>query len=277
MVCLRDLDDRLTGLVKQLNDTAAANRSMDMFIIVCSDDPAMEARAKEMVEKHGGLRSCAVSIAPAQGPPGVKAPRDADCSVIFFNKRSCKAAFAFAKEEITPTSIERVIDAIEAQTATPFPLGYYAPVYTPEKAIIVNDFGADKAALGPNPAVLIFTRDTSAQVTTLVQKLEEVAKNKAAKLDNFVVLIGDAKDHDAKLKAFAVEHKLKSTTLSVEPFAKTKPFHVAKQNDITVMICAGGVARGFYTFRAEAVTAKSFDAVLADLNKIINDRIAKGL
>lgn len=276
MVVLRDLDDRLTGLVKQLDETTGANRGMDAYVIVCSDDPAMEGRVKAMLEKHG-LTNCAVSMGPPQGPPGIKAPRDADCTVIFFNKRVAKAAFTFTRAEVTPANIERVIDAIDGQAATPYPLGYYAPAYEPAKAIQVKGFGANKAALGPNPCVLIFTRDTSAPVTTLVQKLEEIATNKKAKLDSFVVLAGDPKEQEAKLAAFAETHKLASTTLSVEPFAKLRPFHVSKQHDITVMICAGGVARGFYTYRLESVTLRSFDPMLSDLNKIINDRIAKGL
>jgi hypothetical protein len=276
MICLRDLDDRLTGLVKKLDEAAGSNRSLDAFVIVCSDDKDMEKRARALIDKHGVVHS-AVSVAPAKGPPGFKIPAHAECTVVLYNNRVAKAAFAFGKNELTPALAERVADAVEGHSETPYPLGYYAPSYTPARAITANGFGADRAALGPNPAVLIFTREVGPPVTALVQKLEEAAKNKAAKLDNFLVVLGDAKELEPRLKDLAAEHKLQSTTLSVEPAAKVRPFHVSKQNDITVLLCAGGVARGFYTFRFDAVNARSYDKLLADLDKTLKDRIAKGL
>jgi hypothetical protein len=276
MICVRQIDDRLTGLVKKLDEAAGSNRRLDAFVIVCSDDKEMPARAKELITKHRVVYS-AISVAPAKGPPGFKVPADAECTVVLYNQRVAKAAFTFGKDELTPALTERVVDSIEGLAETPYPLGYYAPAYTPGKAIQTNGFGADKAALGPNPAVLIFTRDLNAPVTTLVRKLEEAAQNKAAKLDNFVVLLGDAKDLEPKLKDFAAEQKLQSTTLSAEPAAKMRPFHVSKQNDITVLICAGGVARGFYTFRIDALNARAYDKLLGDLDKILKDRISKGL
>jgi hypothetical protein len=229
MICLREIDDTLTGLVKKLNEVAAGNNAIDAFVILCSDDRGLEQRAKDLIDKHG-IRSCAVSIAPPQGPPGFNVPREAHGTVVLYKDRVAKAAFCFTRDELTPTLADRIADAIEGTAETPYPLGYYAPAYTPQKAIIIDGFGSDKAALGPNPCVLIFSREVTPPVTGLVERLEEIAKDKAAKLDNFLVLVGEPKDLEPRLKDLAQERKPDAERRacgegSALPFLQAKRYH----------------------------------------------------
>jgi hypothetical protein len=53
--------------------------------------------------------------------------------------------------------------------------------------------------------------------------------------------------------------------------AAVRDFQVSKRNDITIMICAGGV----YQFQAATLTEGSFDKLLDDLGKLVKDRIAE--
>lgn len=268
MIFLRGINDHLTGLVKKVDATTfELARGIDTFVVFVGDDKELEAKVKAMVEKEQ-IASSAVSMARAV-PAGYRVPKDAEATVLFFVNQSARAVFTFGKDELTAKDAERVADSIDAHTELPFPVGYIAPAYTPAKAITTGDFGADKAAVGPHPNVLIFAREVSEPLAMLVRKVDEVAREPANRVDSFLVLVGDGPKLEPALKELAVKHRLKNTTLSVEPASTVRSFRVSKQNDITVLVCDNGGSRGFYTFKVQSFTERSCDKFLADLSKVI--------
>ena len=274
MIFAREINDRLTSLVKKVDSTTwELARGIDTFVIFLGDEKEMEAKVKKMVEKENIVNS-AVSVAKAV-PLGYKVPKDAESTVLFFVNQSARAVFTFKKDELPAKETERVVDAIDAYTEQPFPIGYVAPAYTPSKRITSGGFGGDRSALGPNPNVLIFAREISEPLTTLVRKVEEIAREPANAVDSFLVLVGELQKHEASLKELAAKHKLKNTTLSVESAAEVRAFRVSKQNDITVLVCDNGGSKGFYTFKVVDFNEKSCNKLLADLNMVVQTAKAR--
>jgi hypothetical protein len=233
----------------------------------------MESKIKKVIDKEN-IANSAISIAEAV-PAGYKVPKDAEATVLFFVNQSARAVFTFKKDELTTKETERVVDAIDAHTEQPFPIGYVAPAYTPSKWITSGGYGAGKSALGPNPNVLIFAREMSEPLATLVRKVEEIAREPANAVDSFLILVGERQKHEASLKDLAAKHRLKNTTLSVEQAAEVRTFRVSKQNDITVLVCDNGGSKGFYTFKVSDFNDRSCDKLLADLNKVVQAATAR--
>jgi hypothetical protein len=275
MIFAREISDPLTGLVKKVEKTAASMRErVDLFAIFCSDDEKLEAKLKALVEQENFTRS-AVSICKPAGPAGFKVPKEADVTVVIFSKRVAQAAFTYRKGELTATEIERIVEAMDVGPATPFPVGYMAPAYVPERTITSGGYGADKAARGPNPNILIFARTPGDQLATLARKVDEIARDKSARLDSFLVMVGQGKELETQLKDLAEKEKLQNTTLSVEPSSRVQAFQVSKQHDVTLLICENGASRAVYTLKWRDLTDKTCDKILADINKALQAHKAR--
>lgn len=276
MIFAREVNDPLTGLVKKMEAAATElkDRRLDTFVVFCSDDKELEAKLKSLVEKEA-IANSAVSLSDSAGPKGFKVPREAEVAVVLYVRRIAQAAFTFRKGELTEQDADRIVAAIDGKTETPFPIGYVAPAYAPKRPITVNGFGADKAARGPHPNILMFARDMSAPLTTLARRVDEVARDQANKVDSFVVLLGESAELEGKLKELALNQQLRNTTLSVEPAARGRAFHVSRTSDITVLISANGAARGYYTFKLRDFNTEACDKLLAELAKILQEEKAK--
>lgn len=270
MILAREISDGLTSLVKKIDNATFefGSRGLDTFIIFCNDESGFEEKVKKLVEKEEILYS-AVSLTKADGPRGYRFPKDADVTALLFVKQSAKLAFTFGKGELTTRKADEIVDAIDGKTELPFPVGYVAPAYTPRKAL---PCGADREAAGPNPNILIFARQMSEPLATIARRIDEIAGNKANELDSFVVLVGEDAKLETGLTEMARKSRFRNTTFSVEPAARVKAFRVSKENDITVLICANGGSRGFYTFTVRDFTEQSCDKMLADLKKIVGPK-----
>jgi hypothetical protein len=276
MIFAREISDPLTGLVKKVDAAAGelSGQNTDVFVIFCSDDATLEAKLKALVAREGLVNS-AVSIAKPPGPAGFKIAKDADVTVLVFSNRVAQAVFTFKKDDITPKETARLLDAVDVGPAAPFPVGYVSPAYEPRRAITSQGYGANKSALGPNPNILIFAREPHDRLAVLARKVDEIARDRSANLDSFVILIGEEKEHEAKLKELAEANKLGNTTLSVEPWSRLRPFRVPKKSDVTILISDNGGSRAVYSLKWQDLNDKACDKVLADLNKIVQARKAK--
>jgi hypothetical protein len=267
VVLARETSDGLTSLVKKLDTITYqfGDRGLDTYIIFCSDDPGMEARVKKLVEKES-IAYSGVSLTKSAGPTGYKLPKDAEATATLFVRQSAKLAYTFGKGELTPKKADEVIDAIDAKTEKPFPVGYVAPAYAPRKAL---PGGVDKEAAGPNPNILIFAREISEPLATIARRVDELARDKANELDSFVVLVGQDRKLETSLTEMAKKGQLKNTTLSMEPADRLRAFRVSKENDITVFVCANGGSRGYYTFKVSEFKDSSCDKMLAELKSVV--------
>jgi hypothetical protein len=100
-------------LVKKLDAATAANKSkrMGSFIVFLSDDEALAPKLKDLA-KTEGIKNLILTIDNPAGPQGYHVSKDADVTVVLYNKRNVKANFAFKKGELNDAAVEKVVGAV---------------------------------------------------------------------------------------------------------------------------------------------------------------------
>jgi hypothetical protein len=113
MIFAREVSAPLTRLVKKIDAATIANRSkrMGSFVVFLSDDEGLHDKLKALA-KAEGIKQCVLSIDNAAGPKAYKVARDADVTVILYNRQNVKGNFAFKKGELNDAGIEKVIGAV---------------------------------------------------------------------------------------------------------------------------------------------------------------------
>jgi len=103
---------------------------------------------------------------------------------------------------------------------------------------------------GLNPVAMIFAREPSAELTSLIKKLDACcAKNKDAKLGSFVVFCSDSAGLESKLKTVAKDADLKNVVLSIDNPAGPEDYKVAKDADVTVVLYVKRTAKANFAFK----------------------------
>jgi hypothetical protein len=110
MIFAREVSDNLTGLVKKIDAATAKNSDcrMGSFVVFLNDDESLEGKLKEMAKKEGIEKTVLATDNPA-GPQGYNIPKDADVTVILYNKRKVVANHAFRKGELKNEEVEKVV------------------------------------------------------------------------------------------------------------------------------------------------------------------------
>ncbi len=113
MIFAREVSDGLTSLVKKIDAETAKNKSAKMgsFVVFLTDDEKLEGSLKTLADKEG-LKSCVLSIDNTAGPKGYEVAKDADITVVLYNKRKVEANFAFKKGELNSAAIEKIVAAV---------------------------------------------------------------------------------------------------------------------------------------------------------------------
>ena len=107
MVFARSTSDGLTSLVKKI-DAAAPAKKINSFVVFLSDDEKLEDSLKTLAEKEG-IKKCVLAIDNVAGPKGYEVSKDAEVTVVLYNKRKVEANHAFRKGELNAAAIEKVI------------------------------------------------------------------------------------------------------------------------------------------------------------------------
>lgn len=119
----------------------------------------------------------------------------------------------------------------------------------------------------------IFTRSLDGNLASLVKKIDEtVAANKDQKMAAFVVLLTDDPDaSEGKLKAFAKEHGIKHTPLTLYDGQAGPPrYNIAKEAEVTVHLWVGAKeVKANHAFASGALDEKAIDAIVKDTAKIL--------
>lgn len=121
--------------------------------------------------------------------------------------------------------------------------------------------------------VNVFTRSLDGHLASLVKGIDEqVGENSKKKMRAFVVLLTDDADAAAdQLKAFAKEHGIKNTPLTVfDGVAGPPRYKIAKDADLTVVMWASRKVKANHAFAEGKLDEKSVKTVLADTSKILN-------
>jgi len=110
MIFAREISDDLTSLVKKIDEATAKNKSarMGSFVVFLSSDEGLEKKLKELAKKED-LKKTILSIDNPAGPRGYDIPKDADVTVVLYNKRTVKANHAFKKGEFKEKHIEAIV------------------------------------------------------------------------------------------------------------------------------------------------------------------------
>jgi hypothetical protein len=107
VVFTRKIDDSLTSLVKKL-DKASQDKSIRSFVVVMSDDESVEDQLKKLAEKNGLKKTVLTKDNPA-GPPAYHVAKDAEVTVILYNKRKVEANHAYRAGAFNAKAVDTVV------------------------------------------------------------------------------------------------------------------------------------------------------------------------
>ncbi len=110
MIFAREISDPLTSLVKKIDAATEKNSdcSLGSFVVFMNDDEGLEAKVKDLVEKQK-LEHIVLTIDNAQGPPQYKIAKDADVTVVLYEKQNVKANYAFKKGKLKDKDVEKIV------------------------------------------------------------------------------------------------------------------------------------------------------------------------
>jgi hypothetical protein len=123
---------------------------------------------------------------------------------------------------------------------------------------------------GANPVAVVFARGVTPQVTTLLQKLDNLtSKNSSAKMGSFAVFCSDQENLEKTLKDLAGKEGLKNLVLSIDNPAGPQAYHIAKDADVTVLLYNEFTVRSNHAYKTGELNQKGIDAIVADVSKIV--------
>ncbi|HEV8061764.1 MAG TPA: hypothetical protein VGP68_17940 [Gemmataceae bacterium] len=139
---------------------------------------------------------------------------------------------------------------------------------------ITGDMAGQKQCLycknGSNPVVMIFARDVSKPLATLVKKIDaETVKHKDAKMGSFVVMLSDSEDLGKHLKDWADQEKVETCILSIDNPAGPKGYKVAKEADVTVVLYTDHKVKANYAFAKGEMKDKDVEEIVGSVSKIL--------
>ena len=116
---------------------------------------------------------------------------------------------------------------------------------------------------------MIFARDVSDNLTSLVKKLDKAAADSKGKMGTFVVFCSDDEKLEEKLKELAKKEKINNCILSIDT-KKAGPYdNFDKDADVTVMLYVSRKVKVNHTFKKGELKEKDVETVIKDLDKIL--------
>ncbi len=110
MIFAREVSGPLTSLVKKIDAETAKNKSsrMGSFVVFLSDDEKLENQLKEMAKKEG-IKDLVLTIDNPAGPKAYKIAKDADVTVVYYNKKKVAVNHAFKKGELKEQDVDKLV------------------------------------------------------------------------------------------------------------------------------------------------------------------------
>lgn len=111
MIFARCADCEMTQkLIKEVDAITAKNAGCEMgsFVVFCTDDDATEKKLKDLSAKEK-YKKIVLSIDNPAGPKNYKVNKDADITVVLYNKHEVKANYAFKSGELKAGDIEKIV------------------------------------------------------------------------------------------------------------------------------------------------------------------------
>jgi hypothetical protein len=110
MVFAREISKPLTHLVKTLDAEVAKTKAPKLraVVVVLSDDEALQASLKDYGKKHA-LKHVDLAIMEPNGPERYKISKEADVTVVMYQKRKVEANHAFKKSELDQKRVTEIV------------------------------------------------------------------------------------------------------------------------------------------------------------------------
>ena len=101
MIFAREVSDNLTSLVKKIDAETAKNsdKKLCSFVVFLNDDESTGEKLKTLAEKEG-IKKCVLALDNVGGPKAYNVAKDAEVTVVMYNKRKVESNFAFKKGEL---------------------------------------------------------------------------------------------------------------------------------------------------------------------------------
>ena len=120
---------------------------------------------------------------------------------------------------------------------------------------------------------MIFAREVSDPLTSLVKKIDAATeKNSAKRMGSFVVFLTDEENAKDQLKALAVKERIKCTVLAIDNVTGPTYYHIAKDADVTVMLYNRRVVEANFAFKKGELTPAKIEEIVAGLPKILTPK-----
>ncbi|HKB03080.1 MAG TPA: hypothetical protein VKD90_12720 [Gemmataceae bacterium] len=116
-VFAREITPGLTSLVKKLEQSASgSDTKVGAFVVLMTDDDKAEAQLKELAEKEN-LKKVVLLLDNPAGPKEYKIAKEADVTVLLYEKKEVKKNFAYEKGKFTAADADKVAAAMKELTA----------------------------------------------------------------------------------------------------------------------------------------------------------------
>ena len=123
---------------------------------------------------------------------------------------------------------------------------------------------------GMNPVALIFARNVSDELTSLIKKLDACnAKNTSCNMGSFVVFLSDDESLQSRLKELVKNANLKHTVLSIDNPAGPQGYKVARDADVTVVLYNERTVKVNHAFKKGELKNSDVDKIATELSKIL--------
>jgi len=122
---------------------------------------------------------------------------------------------------------------------------------------------------------MIFAREVSDNLTSLVKKIDEATvANKAKRMGSFVIFLTDDEDKTQKeIKDVGKKQALKSCVLAtVDSPAGPGGYNIAKDADVTVVLYVGRKVQANYAFKKGELKSSDIDKIVGDLKLILPEK-----
>lgn len=108
---------------------------------------------------------------------------------------------------------------------------------------------------------MIFAREVSDNLTSLVKKLDKATADSKGKKGSFVVFCSDEEKLEGQLKDLAKKEKLSNCILSIDT-KKSGPYdNFAAEADVTVMLYTGRKVTANHTFKKGELKDKDIEKI----------------
>jgi hypothetical protein len=110
MIFARDTNEQLVTLISKLDAETVKNadKKMGSFAIFCNDSEGLDGKLKD-VAKSQKLKSFVLAIDNPTGPEPYKIAKEADVTVVLYNKSKVIANYTFKKGELNAQSVEKIV------------------------------------------------------------------------------------------------------------------------------------------------------------------------